>query len=177
MNNRFWHVLLIIVVAGVAGCSKKNKPFTLDQAQGELTTEDALDIVDPQLIFLHDHAAQTDVIIRASGLQLKILKKGDGAIPTLDSIVTAHYHGTLIDGTIFDSTRDTGQPFSFTLESVIDGWKEAMMLMRVGSIFEIVLPADMAYGNVGAGDLVPPGATLIFEVELVDVTNPLNPSN
>ncbi len=175
MNKKFWGIPLIILVFGLAACSK-NRPFTLEQAQEGQTGQEVFNSTDPQLIFLEDYASQEGVIVRASGLQIKVLLKGDGAIPTRESVVTAHYHGTLVDGTVFDTTRDNGQPYSFSLEGVIDGWKEAIMLMRVGSIFEIVLPAELAYGENGSGDAIAPGATLIFEVELVDVTNPLTPS-
>lgn len=175
MNNKLWSIPLFILVFGLAACSK-NQPFSLEQAQEEQTAQEVLALPDPQLIFLQDYAAQESVIVRASGLHIKVLLKGNGAIPTLESVVTAYYHGTLIDGTVFDTTRDNGEPFSFSLEGVIDGWKEAIMLMRVGSIFEIVLPANLAYGDEGSGDTIAPGATLIFEVELIDVTNPLTPS-
>ncbi len=171
IHTRFLLVFLITLLA--AGCGNKN-PLSLDQSEME-TTEDALDLTDPQVIFLQENAQTEGVIVRPSGLQIRILKRGDGAIPTKFSMVSAHYHGTLIDGTVFDTTRDDGQPFSFTLDSVIEGWREALMLMRVGSVFEIVIPNELAYGSVGAGDSVPPGATLIFEVELVDLTQPLVP--
>jgi len=171
IHTRFLLVFSVALLA--AGCGDKN-PLSLDQSEVE-TTEDALDLTDPQMIFLQQNAQTEGVIVRPSGLQIRIIKRGDGAIPTKFSMVTAHYHGTLIDGTVFDTTRDNGQPFSFTLDSVIEGWKEALMLMRVGSVFEIVIPDELAYGNIGAGDSVPPGATLIFEVELVDLTQPLVP--
>lgn len=171
IHTRFLLVFSVALLA--AGCGNKNI-LTLDQPDVE-TTEDALDLTDPQVIFLQENAQTEGVIIRPSGLQIRIIKTGDGAIPTKFSTVTTQYHGTLIDGTVFDTTRDNDQPFSFTLDSVIEGWKEALMLMRVGSIFEIVIPNELAYGSVGVGDSVPPGATLIFEVELVDLTQPLVP--
>ena len=171
IHTRFLLVFSVALLA--AGCGNKNI-LTLDQPDAE-TTEDTLDLTDPQVIFLQENAQPEGVIIRPSGLQIRIIKTGDGAIPTKFSMVTTQYHGTLIDGTVFDTTRDNGQPFSFTLDSVIEGWKEALMLMRVGSIFEIVIPNELAYGIAGAGDSVPPGATLIFEVELIDLTQPLVP--
>jgi len=167
--------MILATVLLVAGCGK-HKPMTLEMAQQQKAAEDALDLTNPQVIFLQENAQKEGVIVRPSGLQIRIIKAGDGAIPTKVSMVAAHYHGTLIDGTVFDTTRDNDQPFTFSLDSVIDGWKEAMMLMRVGSIFEIVIPADLAYGSVGAGDAIPAGATLIFEVELVDLTQPLKPA-
>lgn len=145
---------------------------------GAVVEEDVETLVeeapDPQKVFLEENAKNEDVIVRPSGLQIRIIKQGDGPVPTVSSMVTVNYHGTLIDGTVFDSTRDTGQPFSFTLDAVIPGWREAITLMRVGSIYQVFLPSELAYGAVGAGDLIQPGDTLIFEVELLDVTNPLN---
>jgi len=167
--------IVLSVLLFVAGCGK-HKPMTLKAAQEQAAAKEVLDLNDPQYIYLQENAQKEGVITRPSGLQIHVLKMGDGAIPTKYSMVTAHYQGALIDGTIFDSTRDNGQPFTFSLESVIDGWKEAMMLMRVGSIFEIVIPAELAYGSAGAGDAIPPGATLVFEVELVEVTQPLKPA-
>lgn len=174
-NCKPWYLLLIVLALGLAGCGKKNQPYTIAQIENAEAIDEMLGPPNPEEIFLRDFAAEEGIIVRPSGLLIKIIRQGDGAIPTRTSIVTAQYHGTLIDGTVFDTTRDTGQPFSFSLESVIDGWREAMMLMRVGSIFELVLPADLAYGSVGAAGSIPPGATLIFEVELVDLTNPLKP--
>lgn len=141
------------------------------QEEVETLVEEASD---PQLAFLEENAKNPDVIVRASGLQIRIIKEGDGPYPTMESTVTVNYHGTLIDGTVFDTTRDNGKPFSFTLDSVIPGWREAMTLMRVGSIYQIFLPSDLAYGARGAGDFIKPGDTLIFEVELISVTQPLN---
>ena len=176
MNNcKSWYLLLVVLALGLTGCGNKNQAFSIARVENAEATEELLDSTNPEVIFLQNYAAEEGIIVRPSGLMIRIIRQGDGAIPTRDSIVTAQYHGTLIDGTVFDTTRDTGQPFSFSLNSVIDGWREAMMLMRVGSIFEIVMPADLAYGSVGAAGTIPPGATLVFEVELVDLTNPLKP--
>ena len=166
-------LLLLSFILLAAACGKK-PILTLDQSDVD-STQDALDLTDPQVIFLTENAQKEGVIIRPSGLQIKILKQGDGAIPTKFSVIAAHYHGTLIDGTVFDTTQNDEQPYEFTMDAVIDGWKEALVLMRVGSIFELVIPADLAYADVGAGDMITPGATLIFVVELVGLTQPLVP--
>lgn len=159
-------VLIGFVVMALSACGSK---FT---EQGvETLVEEA---PDPQVVFLEQNAQNPDIITRSSGLQIRIIKEGDGPLPTMESSVTVNYHGTLIDGTVFDTTRDTGVPFSFTLDSVIPGWREAMTLMRVGAIYQIFLPADLAYGARGAGEFIAAGDTLIFEVELVAVTLPLN---
>lgn len=166
-------LLLFSIIMLAAACGKK-PILTLDQSD-VVTTEDALDLTDPQVIYLKENAQKEGVIVRPSGLQIRIIKQGDGAIPTKFSVLAAHYHGTLIDGTVFDTTRDEEAPYEFTMDLVIDGWKEALVLMRVGSIFELVVPADLAYRDDGAGDDITPGATLIFIVELVGLTQPLIP--
>ncbi|WP_298302696.1 FKBP-type peptidyl-prolyl cis-trans isomerase, partial [Hydrotalea sp.] len=98
------------------------------------------------------------------------LKAGTDTIkPTLADKVTCHYHGTLIDGTVFDSSVDRGEPATFPLNGVIKGWQEALQLMTIGSKWKIYLPSELAYGNKGAGDKIGPGATLVFTVELLGV--------
>jgi FKBP-type peptidyl-prolyl cis-trans isomerase FklB len=94
---------------------------------------------------------------------------GEGAKPVATDKVTVHYHGTLTDGKVFDSSVDRGEPASFPLNGVITGWTEALQLMPVGSKFRIFLPSDLAYGERGAGQLIGPHATLIFEVELLSI--------
>ena len=109
------------------------------------------------------------VISLESGLQYEILKQGSGAKPTINDNVTTHYHGTLIDGTIFDSSVDRGQPATFPVSGVIKGWTEALQLMSVGSKWRLYVPYDLAYGERGAGANIGPFTTLIFEVELISI--------
>lgn len=125
---------------------------------------------DPQLLYLQENAKKEGIIIRPSGLQIRIIKRGDGDLPEPDSTVGVHYEGRLIDGTIFDSTYARGAPASFPIGNVIRGWNEALIMMQVGSVWEIVVPASIGYGDDGAGDSIPPGATLIFKVELLSVS-------
>lgn len=170
-------ILTILLVATLlAGCSKKNKPPKVTD-QADVPVEEGVDVAanDPQALFLADNAESPDIIVRPSGLQIRIIKRGSGAIPTLQSQVTTNYHGTLIDGTVFDSTRDTGQPFTFPVNAVIDGWQEGLLLMQEGAIYQMFIPADLGYGDAGAGATIPPGATLVFEVELLAVELPLDP--
>ena len=108
----------------------------------------------------------------ASGLQYKIIKKGKGPHPTDDSTVIAHYEGRLLDGTVFDSSYKRGTPLKFQLDNVIPGWKEAIKMMRPGSIWEIYIPSKLAYGEKGAGKVIGPNEPLIFKVELITVDNP-----
>jgi len=106
-----------------------------------------------------------------SGLVYYSMKEGTGAQPSVDSTVEVHYHGTLIDGTVFDSSVDRGQTIKFPLGSVIKGWTEGLQLMKEGGKATLVIPSDMAYGDAGSGEVIPPGATLKFEVELFKVVS------
>ena len=99
------------------------------------------------------------------------MKEGTGAQPSVDSTVEVHYHGTLIDGTVFDSSVDRGQTIKFPLGSVIKGWTEGLQLMKEGGKATLVIPSDLAYGDAGSGEVIPPGATLKFEVELFKVVS------
>ncbi len=104
-----------------------------------------------------------------SGLQYKILEEGDGPVPSATDRVTTHYHGTLLDGTVFDSSVKRGEPATFPVNGVIQGWQEALQLMPVGSKWRLFVPSQMAYGERGAGDLIKPYSMLIFEVELISI--------
>lgn len=119
--------------------------------------------------FLADNAKKEGVVTLESGLQYKILQEGSGAIPTASDRVQVHYHGTLIDGTVFDSSVDRGEPATFGVTQVIAGWVEALQLMPAGSKWRLFIPSDLAYGDRGAGGLIGPNAALIFDVELLDI--------
>jgi len=118
--------------------------------------------------FLAENGAREGVTTTESGLQYEIIVAGDGEMPTLTDTVTTHYHGTLIDGEVFDSSVDRGQPESFPISGVISGWTEALQLMPVGSKWRLFVPADLAYGPQQRGP-IPPNSTLIFEVELLEI--------
>lgn len=122
--------------------------------------------------FLEENKKKPGVQVTASGLQYVIMKAGTGAKPTLNDKVTTHYHGTLIDGTVFDSSVERGQPASFPVSGVIPGWTEALQLMSVGSKWKLFVPANLAYGERGAGGKIGPNAALIFEVELLSIDAP-----
>ena len=119
--------------------------------------------------FLKENASKPDVITLPSGLQDKILVEGTGAKPKATDKVTTHYHGTLINGTVFDSSVERGQPATFPVNGVIAGWVEALQLMPVGSKWQLYVPSDLAYGTRGASELIGPNTTLIFEVELLSI--------
>jgi len=119
--------------------------------------------------FLEANKSQKGVVTLASGLQYIVLKEGEGAKPTLNSNVTTHYHGTTIDGTVFDSSVQRNEPASFPVSGVIKGWTEALQLMSVGSKWKLFIPSELAYGERGAGADIGPHSALIFEVELLSI--------
>ena len=119
--------------------------------------------------FLEDNKKRNNVITLESGLQYEILKSAEGPKPSLEDQVTTHYHGTLIDGTVFDSSVERGQPATFPVGGVIKGWTEALQLMSVGSKWKLFVPYNLAYGERGAGPQIGPYTTLIFEVELIKI--------
>lgn len=119
--------------------------------------------------FLADNKAKAGIVTLPSGLQYQVIKEGTGAKPTINDKVKTHYHGMLIDGTVFDSSVDRGEPISFPVSGVIKGWTEALQLMPVGSKWRLFIPADLAYGDRQAGAKIGPGSTLIFDVELLDI--------
>ncbi|QGY42876.1 FKBP-type peptidyl-prolyl cis-trans isomerase [Maribellus comscasis] len=119
--------------------------------------------------FLAENAKENGVTELPSGLQYKILNEGEGNIPTAKDQVKCHYHGTLIDGTVFDSSVQRGQPAVFPVNGVIKGWVEALQLMSTGSKWRLFIPPSLAYGERGAGGAIGPNATLIFDVELLEI--------
>lgn len=121
------------------------------------------------LAFLAENAKRPEVVTLESGLQYEILHEGDGAKPGPTQTVTCHYHGTLIDGRVFDSSVQRGKPAAFPLNRVISGWTEALQLMAVGSKWRLFLPPHLAYGDRQISAEIGPNSTLIFEVELLGI--------
>jgi len=119
--------------------------------------------------FLAANGKKDGISTLASGLQYEVMQEGSGEKPTISSTVTTHYHGTTIDGNVFDSSVERGTPASFPVNGVIAGWTEALQLMPVGSKWRLFVPSDLAYGERGAGGAIGPYATLIFEVELLSI--------
>jgi len=119
--------------------------------------------------FLAENSQKAGVTTTDSGLQYKVVTKGDGAKPTAEDTVKVHYKGTLIDGTVFDSSYDRGEPAVFPVGGVIAGWTEVLQLMSVGEKVEVVIPSDLAYGPMGSGQAIGPDAVLKFDVELLGI--------
>lgn len=120
--------------------------------------------------FLDENGKREGVTTTESGLQYEVLTAAEGDKPAAADTVKVHYHGTLTDGTVFDSSVDRGQPIDFPLNGVIKGWTEGVQLMSVGSKFKFTIPSDLAYGERGSPPKIGPGATLVFEVELLEIT-------
>ncbi len=119
--------------------------------------------------FLERNKTKEGVMVTESGLQYEILKEGDGPMPTAEDRVTTHYHGTLTDGTVFDSSIERGEPATLPVSGVISGWTEALQMMKVGSKWRLYVPSELAYGQRGAGERIKPNATLIFDIELLAI--------
>lgn len=135
----------------------------------ELQEQSFAEVKNAGKLFLEENAKREAVVTLPSGLQYEIITEGKGEKPGLTDVVTTHYHGTLIDGNIFDSSVHRGQPASFPVNGVIKGWTEALQLMAVGSKWKLYVPYQLAYGEQGAGQAIGPYTTLVFEVELLDI--------
>ena len=121
------------------------------------------------LMYLANNINNEGVIETETGLQYKIIRDGYGELPTIDDEVKCHYHGTLLDNTVFDSSVERKQPAVFPVSGVIQGWTEALQMMPVGSKWRLFIPSNLAYGEQGAGGLIGPNTTLLFDVELLEI--------
>ena len=138
------------------------------EQEAERTAQAETNIVEGAA-YAAENGARDGVTTTESGLQYEVLEQGDGAMPGATDRVSIHYRGTLVDGTEFDSSHERGMPAEFGVDGVIAGFTEALMLMNVGSKHRVVIPADLAYGPGGSGDVIGPNATLIFELELLEI--------
>lgn len=142
---------------------------TLQSAMAKIQAEKHGPVLKEGQKFLEENAKRDEVTVTASGLQYRVMNSGDGKSPAPTDQVTTHYHGKLIDGTVFDSSVNRGTPATFPVNGVIQGWQEALPMMKEGDKWELFIPYNLAYGENGAGGSIPPFATLIFEVELITV--------
>lgn len=157
----------------------------LAEREPQMTTERAREVINQLFMRLQQEESELNaaagkeyqeimrhksgVVTLPSGLQYEIIKEGFGAKPKATDKVRVHYHGTLINGVVFDSSVERGEPAEFPLNAVIPGWTEILQLMPVGSKWRVVIPSELAYGSRGAGDVIRPNMTLIFEIELLDI--------
>lgn len=141
----------------------------MSQAQAANDNGDGEKNLEAGLAFLAENAKKEGVIELPSGLQYEVISEGEGDIPSATNEVKCHYHGTLINGNIFDSSVDRGEPAVFPVNGVIQGWVEALQLMSVGSKWRLFIPSELAYGPNGAGGAIGPNEALIFEVELLEI--------
>ena len=142
--------------------------MSLEDNEADRVAEESLQNLEDGRIFLEENAKREEVVSLESGLQYEVVTMGDGLKPNDTSTVSVFYEGTLIDGTVFDSSYETGDTISFPLNGVIPGWTEGLQLMPVGSTFKFFIPADLAYGSRPTGP-IPANSTLIFKVELLEV--------
>jgi FKBP-type peptidyl-prolyl cis-trans isomerase FklB len=163
---------------GIADALKENANPIMNQEQCNMTIQQKLQEYaakrnEPQKAegrkFLAENKKQPGVVELPSGIQYKIITQGNGIKPTLEDTIKVHYKGTTLDGNVFDDSYSRGEPIEFPLGNLIEGWKQALVLMPVGSKWQIFIPSDYAYGDRGAGANIPGGATLVFELELLDV--------
>lgn len=141
----------------------------LEEFIGKANASKGADNLEEGVKFLAENSKAEGVTELPSGLQYKVLKEGDGAIPKATDQVRCHYHGTLTDGTVFDSSVERGQPADFPVNGVIQGWVEALQLMSTGSKWQLYIPSELAYGQQGAGGAIGPNTALIFDVELLEI--------
>ena len=166
----------LLVQAMKAQQAGETTQMTMEEAQAALQAQQEKAAMEASaaastegLAFLEANKAREGVMVTESGLQYEVQTPADGPKPSIDDTVSVHYVGTLIDGTEFDSSIARGEPASFPLKGVIPGWTEGLQLMNVGSKYRFVIPSELAYGERGAGQAIGPGATLVFEVELLEI--------
>lgn len=161
----------------VDAMTKAEKPL-LDEQTASMTIQQKLQEYASKKInvqkeegkkFLADNKTKAGITELPNGIQYKIIKQGSGVKPAVEDTIKVHYKGTTIDGNVFDDSYSRGEPIEFPLGNLIEGWKQTLVLMPVGSKWQIFLPSDYGYGDRGAGANIPGGATLIFELELLDV--------
>ena len=171
MKKIFFIALTALLMTGIASCGG-NTASTENQETEEVATDSTVEIKDNATIgreFLEENAKNDSVTQTESGLQYMVLKEGTGAKPGPTDEVTVHYTGRLINGTVFDSSVDKGEPATFALNKVIPGWTEGLQLMSEGAKYRLFIPSELAYGSKGAGNQILPNSTLIFDVELIKV--------
>jgi FKBP-type peptidyl-prolyl cis-trans isomerase len=165
------------LVQGMREAIEEKEPrFSMEEAIGMVqtaymatVTKQAEESLKKNDQFLAENSKKAGVVITSSGLQYEVVVQGQGSKPSASDVVTVNYEGTLIDGTVFDSSYSRGEAAEFSLAQVIPGWAEGIQLMSVGSTYRLYIPAPLAYGEQGAGNMIPPNSALIFQVELLSI--------
>ena len=164
--------MVAMLVAGMAGCGGNESTTEANTENTEQTAPDTVNQIKDNLTlgreFLEENAKKDSVKVTESGLQYQVVKEGDGLQPGPNDVVTVHYTGMLIDGTVFDSSVERGEPATFAVGQVIPGWVEGLQLMREGAAYRLFIPSNLAYGSHGTGP-IQPNSTLIFDVQLLKV--------
>ncbi|MFA8451356.1 MAG: FKBP-type peptidyl-prolyl cis-trans isomerase [Bacteroidales bacterium] len=150
--------------------------FTLAEAQGfvndyvtDMQARQFTENMEQQRLFFEENGKRPEITTTDSGLQYEILTEGSGAKPSETDTVTVHYHGTLLDGKVFDSSVERKEPATFPVNGVIQGWVEALQLMNTGAKYRLFIPSHLAYGERGAGAVIKPHSALVFDVELISI--------
>ena len=170
MKKALVMALATLLMTGMASC---NSNTSSSESTEETTPDYGQQIKDNKTLgreFMEQNAQNDSVVQTKSGMQYIVVKEGNGAKPGPEDTVTVHYTGKLIDGTVFDSSVERGEPATFPLNKVIPGWTEGLQLMSEGSEYRLFIPSELAYGSKGAGDQILPNSTLIFDVQLIKVT-------
>jgi FKBP-type peptidyl-prolyl cis-trans isomerase len=157
------------------GVTMMDKDEAMDIVQAAFSAaaqKQAEDLQKAEELFLAENAGKEGVTVTQSGLQYVVLEKGSGPVPAAGDTVSVNYEGTLIDGTVFDSSIERGEPETIPLDMVIPGWSEAIQLMNVGGKYLFYIPSELAYGPQGAGRIIPPFSTLVFTIELLSIVDP-----
>ncbi len=164
-------IVCVVVFGAIFFFMSKSTPQTEDELSNKTNKETTMNqsVKEKGIAFLKENGSRQGVVTTASGLQYEIITAGTGPKPTSSQTVKVHYEGTLVDGTVFDSSYQRGEPIEFGVTQVIPGWVEGLQLMPVGSKWKLFIPSDLAYGTRGAGGLIGPDETLIFTVELLGV--------
>lgn len=161
--------LIDVLKGGDMEMTMEEANFTAQKFLQEAAAKMAMKAQEMEASFLAENGERAGVVSRPSGLQYEILNEGTGSIPTIEQKVVAHYEGRLLTGKIFDSSYKRGQPATFPVNGLIQGWQEALQIMPVGSKWRLYVPSNLGYGERGAGNDIPGNATLIFDLELLEI--------
>lgn len=164
MPLTLWLASLFLVIVFMPHAQAKGNP---PQHTGDIAVSELNTLADQQ--FLETNKQHKDIKTTASGLQYRILNPGQGTAPSAQDTVTVDYEGKLVDGTVFDSSYKRGQPATFPVSGVIQGWQEALQLMQSGATWEVFVPAELAYGTQGVPGVIPPNSALIFKIHLIAI--------